>query len=406
MRGEPELGEDGQGKSPPHKKPSASSLKVAGGGGGAAAEPVGPRLPPARPVLTGPPLLGAYMPRGSGGARPTGGSALPKPLLPRGCPPGQGRSPPRLAGRYGGRRRSRLVLGGGGGGGGSAAAAGGRDRSRGRRERERSGCARGGGRWQQVSRRPPSPGSHLPPPRDRRGCPGGTVGRSAGEGCGDGGWGEPGGGGRTGRVSSRLAATSGLAASPGGREGGRGTGSPPSRNRPASPGTGAGERKGQTTHAAFPFPLSSISRRENPWQNGTDSLSGQCPSLTPLEECGCTHSLPPVSSIRLLAKLVDTGQLPTMVPPIRCRTASGSPSVTGRGVTLNKAPGGSSILQLSPGPVLKHQLIPQHWFRARQTGGMGGGSRKGERYSKGRGETGRGPAGAPLSLDGAQSAPK
>lgn len=191
-----------------------------------------PRMPPARPVLTGPPPLGAYMPRGPGGARPTGGSVLPKLLLLRGSPSGQGGPPPRLAGGSGGRRRSRLVLGGGGGGGGgSAAAAGGRDGSGGRRERERSGCARGGPRWQQVSRRSPSPGSHLPPPRDRRGCPGGTVGRSAGEGCGAGGWGEPGGGGRTGRVSSRLAATSGLAASPRGR-GGTG-GRPPSLQKPA-----------------------------------------------------------------------------------------------------------------------------------------------------------------------------
>lgn len=222
MRRDAEIGEDGQGEPPTPAKTTSSSLKVAGGGGRAAAEPVGPRWPPARPVLTGALLLGAYMPRCSGGARPTGGSALAKLAVLRGSPPGQGRAPPRLAGGSGGRRRSRLVLGGGGGGG-SAAAAGGRDGSGGRRERERSGCARGGARWQQVSRRPPSPGCHLPPARDRRGCPGGTVGRSAGEGCGDGGWGEPGGGGRTGRVSSRLAATSGLAASPGGRRRG-GTG--------------------------------------------------------------------------------------------------------------------------------------------------------------------------------------
>lgn len=248
MRRDAEIGEDGQGEPPTPAKTTSSSLKVAGGGGRAAAEPVGPRWPPARPVLTGALLLGAYMPRCSGGARPTGGSALAKLAVLRGSPPGQGRAPPRLAGGSGGRRRSRLVLGGGGGGG-SAAAAGGRDGSGGRRERERSGCARGGARWQQVSRRPPSPGCHLPPARDRRGCPGGTVGRSAGEGCGDGGWGEPGGGGRTGRVSSRLAATSGLAASPGGRRrgGGRGTGSPSSRNRPASPGTGTGPAGGHRT---------------------------------------------------------------------------------------------------------------------------------------------------------------
>lgn len=37
---------------------------------------------------------------------------------------------------------------------------------------------------------------------------------------------------------------------------------------------------------------------------------------------------------------------------------------------------------------------------------MGWGGRKGGRYSKGRGETGRGPAGAPLSLAGPHCAPK
>lgn len=82
-------------------------------------------------------------------------------------------------------------------------------------------------------------------------------------------------------------------------------------------------------------------------------------------------SFPPANIIHpFLVELVGSGQLPTVVPPGRCRTASGSPSVTGRGVTLSKAPAGSSILQLSP--VLKHQLIPQHWFRASQTGGPDG----------------------------------
>lgn len=42
-------------------------------------------------------------------------------------------------------------------------------------------------------------------------------------------------------------------------------------------------------------------------------------------------------------------------------------------MTQSKAPAGSSILQLSPGPVLKHQLIPQHWFSASQAGGREGG---------------------------------
>lgn len=70
-------------------------------------------------------------------------------------------------------------------------------------------------------------------------------------------------------------------------------------------------------------------------------------------------SFPPASIFHpLLTEVVGTGQLPTLVPPSRCRAASGSPSVTGRGVTLSKAPAGSSILQLSPGPVLKRQLIP------------------------------------------------
>lgn len=299
MRRDAEIGEDGQGEPPTPAKTTSSSLKVAGGGGRAAAEPVGPRWPPARPVLTGALLLGAYMPRCSGGARPTGGSALAKLAVLRGSPPGQGRAPPRLAGGSGGRRRSRLVLGGGGGGG-SAAAAGGRDGSGGRRERERSGCARGGARWQQVSRRPPSPGCHLPPARDRRGCPGGTVGRSAGEGCGDGGWGEPGGGGRTGRVSSRLAATSGLAASPGGRRRGGDGGQaalPPETGPPLlAPGPAplADTERGKTP--SFPSPLSSISRRENPRQNGTGCLCGQCPSLVPVRAGGMrSHSFPPAS---------------------------------------------------------------------------------------------------------------
>lgn len=145
----------------PSSPPPPPPLKVTGGGAGAAAEPVeGSGCPPQTlPVLTGPPLLGAYMPRGSGGAaRPTGGSFFSQPFPSPPQPPGVGWRLEGLEVRGGDlssyRRRSRLVLGGGGGGGGSAAAAGGRDGSGGRRERERSGCARGGGgtRWQQVSR--------------------------------------------------------------------------------------------------------------------------------------------------------------------------------------------------------------------------------------------------------------
>lgn len=70
-------------------------------------------------------------------------------------------------------------------------------------------------------------------------------------------------------------------------------------------------------------------------------------------------------------------------------------------MTQSKAPAGSSILQLSPGPVLKHQLIPQHWFRASQTGG-----REGGRSSKGRGKTGRGPAGVSLPPAGCPVCPQ
>lgn len=70
-------------------------------------------------------------------------------------------------------------------------------------------------------------------------------------------------------------------------------------------------------------------------------------------------------------------------------------------MTQSKAPAGSSILQLSPGPVLKHQLIPQHWFRASQTGG-----RKGGRSSKGRGKTGRGPAGVSFAPSWVPSLPQ
>lgn len=47
---------------------------------------------------------------------------------------------------------------------------------------------------------------------------------------------------------------------------------------------------------SFPSPLSSISRRENPRQNGTGCLCGQCPSLVPVRAGGMrSHSFPPAS---------------------------------------------------------------------------------------------------------------
>lgn len=163
----------------------------------------------------------------------------------------------------------------------------------------------------------------------------------------------------------------------GGGDGGRAA-LPPETGPPLL-APGPERERGRTP--SFPSPLSSISGRENPRQNGTDSLSGHCPSLAPGRAGGTrldSFSLP-ISSIPLLTELGDTGQLPTLVSPSRCSTTSGSPSVTGRGVALSKAPAGSSILQLSPGPVLKHQLIPQHWFRESQTGGRGErGEKKGE----------------------------
>lgn len=172
------------------------------------------------------------------------------------------------------------------------------------------------------------------------------------------------------------------------KEGGRGTGSPSSRNRPASPGTGTGpaggQRRGRDPLLSF-APLLHL-REGKPMAKWHRLPLWAVPVPSPGE--GWRNAVGLIPSRQYIPSLCrlnfwTLASCPPWCPPRwdRCRTAAGSPSVTGRGVTLSKAPAGSSILQLSPGPVLKHQLIPQHWFRASQTGRRvegGGGQKRGE----------------------------